>query len=122
MSAPTLALKSPRRTSCSELGMVKIVDERISQNSSYASGVANNIGRYTLIRENEPSNVFRRPSTNQQPTTWRGHASFAIPIGVDTTREAAVTGNKSLLNWRRGGRQGLLPTVEEGGASSIYKP
>ena len=53
--------------------------------------------------------------TNQQPTTWRGHASFAIPIGVDTTREAAVTGNKSLLNWRRGGRQGLLPTVEEVG-------
>ena len=45
---------------------------------------------YTLTRENEPSGVFRRPSTNKQPTTWRGHSSFVIPIGVDTTREAAV--------------------------------
>lgn len=90
MSAPTLALKSPRRTNCSELGMVKIVDERISKNSSYASRVADNIGRYTLTRENEPSGVFRRPSTNKQPTTWRVHSRFAIPIGVDTTREVAV--------------------------------
>ena len=68
-----------------------------------------NIGGYTLTRANE------RPSTNQQPTTWRGHSSFAIPIGVDTTREAAVTSYKSLLNWCRAVRQGLLPTVGEGG-------
>ena len=68
-----------------------------------------NIGGYTLTRANE------RPSTNQQPTTWRGHSSFAIPIGVDTTREAAVTSYKSLLNWCRAVRHGLLPTVGEGG-------
>ena len=30
LSAPTVALKSPRRTSCSKLGMVKIVDARFS--------------------------------------------------------------------------------------------
>ena len=81
--------------------MVKIVAARFSWNSSSASGVADNIGGYTLTRENEPSGVFRRLYTNQQPPTWRGHSSFAIPISVDTTREAAVIGYESLLNWRR---------------------
>ena len=63
-----------------------------------------------------------RVCSGVHPPTWRGHSSFAILIGVDTTREAAVTGYKSLLNWRRAGRQGLLSTMGEGEASSIYKP
>ena len=56
--------------------------------------------------------VFRRPSTNQQPTTWRVHSRHSH-------RRRHNTGSSSWV-----GLQGLLPTVGAGGggAYSIYKP
>ena len=103
--------------------MVKIVAERISQNSSYASGVADNIGRYTLIRENEPSNVFRRPSipTNSlQP----GEDTPASPFPSASTqhgKQQLPVISHCLIGVEEDAR-GCFRRLKKGGASSIYKP
>ena len=40
------------------------------------------------------------------PYTWGGHPNFAL--GIDTTRETAVTGSKPLLDWRRALAPGVV--------------
>ena len=55
--------------------------------------------------------VFFPPSLPPRPNP--GEVTPASPQGVDTTRGAAVTGYKPLLNWRRARRQGSFQTVGE---------